>query len=98
MKNEVALGSCASQTVRIVGAAAPVRTTRLRSSAVHVVVVVFTSKIHPGLVSIQYLLLSPTSISVLILSLNTVNFRGHKLTDLKKVYREIKGPRGSAER
>ena len=41
-------------------------------------------KNHPGLVSIQYLLLSQY-VSVLIRSLNTVNFRGHKLTYLKKV-------------
>ena len=50
-----------------------------------VVVVVFTLKNHPGLVFIQPPSVS-TSISVLILSLNTVNFRGHKLTYLEKVY------------
>ena len=50
-----------------------------------VVVVVFIkkpsrSRLYPVPPSVS------TSISVLILSPNTVNFRGHKLTYLKKVY------------
>ena len=60
-----------------------------------VVVVVFTLKNHPGL-SIQYLLLSQSLRTNP--SLDSANFRGHRLTYLEKVYKNKVDPKGSAER
>ena len=56
-----------------------------------VVVVVFTLKNHPGL-SIQYLFLSQSLRTNP--SLDSANFRGHRLTYLEKVYQNKMDPKG----